>query len=47
MPCQDTGQGTVTLFASLLGAEKFPLGHIQLLEMTLGLVERPWYSDIC
>lgn len=47
MPCQDTGQGTGTLRLhrccdqTAPGAEKFPPGHSHLLEMSLGLVERP------
>lgn len=45
--CQDTDQGTGTLCShccrdqTVPGAEMFPLGHGQLLEMSLGLVERP------
>lgn len=45
--CQDTDQGTGTLCSHCCrdqtapGVEMFPLGHVQLLEMTLGLVERP------
>lgn len=44
---QDMGQGTGTLCLhrchdqTAPGAEKFPPGHSQLLEMTLGLVESP------